>query len=119
MLIVIFVDEQGSYVSGPNGRPFPVQRAPSQQQQQQRGMGSPGAASTRHSPFPADSFPPPASPNSAFNQSQYLRLQRANSAPTATTQLPGMYAININKKELFYRVCFFLTSFHCALKKHH
>lgn len=82
-------------MSGPNGRPFPVQRAP--QQQQQRGMGSPGAAApTRHSPFSADSFPPPASPNSAFNQSQYLRLQRANSAPTATTQLPGMNKKTIN-----------------------
>ncbi|XP_018329075.1 nuclear receptor coactivator 1 isoform X3 [Agrilus planipennis] len=84
----------GNYVSGPNGRTFPVQRAPQQPQQQQqpRAMGSPGAAPapTRQSPFPpTDSFAPPASPNSAFNQNQYLRLQRTNSAPTATTQLPG------------------------------
>ncbi|KAJ8978180.1 hypothetical protein NQ317_009668 [Molorchus minor] len=57
-------------------------------QQQQRSMNSPGTVPTRHSPYPADQFPPPSSPNSAFN-SQYLRLQRANSAPTATTQLPG------------------------------
>lgn len=68
-------------------------------------MGSPGAASTRHSPFPADSFPPPASPTSAFNQSQYLRLQRANSAPTATTQLPGMHQNNYHNLYGFFIVC--------------
>ncbi|KAL3282539.1 hypothetical protein HHI36_005719 [Cryptolaemus montrouzieri] len=54
--------------------------------QQQRSISSPG---TRHSPFAADSFPPPTSPNSAFNQNQYLRVQRTNSTPTATTHLPG------------------------------
>ncbi|GJQ82169.1 hypothetical protein Trydic_g6002 [Trypoxylus dichotomus] len=75
-----------NYVSVPGGRNFAVQRTP---QQQQRAMGSPGVAPTRHSPFPADNFPPPGSPNSSFNQNQYLRLQRANSAPNATTQLPG------------------------------
>ncbi|KAF5290781.1 hypothetical protein FQA39_LY14624 [Lamprigera yunnana] len=75
-----------NYVSGTNGRNFPAQRTP---QQQQRAIASPGSAATRQSPFSADSFAPPASPNSAFNQTQYLRLQRANSAPTATTQLPG------------------------------
>ncbi|XP_074027030.1 basic helix-loop-helix family member taiman isoform X4 [Leptinotarsa decemlineata] len=57
-------------------------------QQQQRSLNSPGSVPTRHSPYPSDQFPPPSSPNSAFN-SQYLRLQRANSVPTATTQLPG------------------------------
>ncbi|VEN49414.1 unnamed protein product, partial [Callosobruchus maculatus] len=51
----------------------------SQQQQQQRALNS---------PYQADQFPPPASPTSAFG-GQYLRLQRTNSAPTATTQLPG------------------------------
>ncbi|KAB0798164.1 hypothetical protein PPYR_09157 [Photinus pyralis] len=75
-----------NYVTATNGRNFPAQRTP---QQQQRAIGSPGSAATRQSPFPAESFAPPASPNSAFNQTQYLRLQRANSAPTATTQLPG------------------------------
>ncbi|XP_068904525.1 nuclear receptor coactivator 1 isoform X6 [Tenebrio molitor] len=87
----------GNYVSGgPNGRNF--QRAPNQQQQaqqqqqqqQQRSLSSPGTVTSRHSPYPQDSFPPPTSPNSAaFTQNQYLRLQRANSVPTATTQLPG------------------------------
>ncbi|XP_008193624.1 nuclear receptor coactivator 2 isoform X3 [Tribolium castaneum] len=61
-----------------------------QQQQQQRSLNSPGTVTSRHSPYQQDSFPPPSSPNStAFNQTQYLRLQRANSVPTATTQLPG------------------------------
>ncbi|KAK9888472.1 hypothetical protein WA026_000721 [Henosepilachna vigintioctopunctata] len=55
--------------------------------QQQRSISSPG---TRHSPFASDSFPPPTSPNSAFNQNQYLRVQRTNSTPTATTHLPGV-----------------------------
>ncbi|CAH1971645.1 unnamed protein product [Acanthoscelides obtectus] len=55
-------------------------RPPQQsQQQQQRALNS---------PYQADQFPPPASPTSAFG-GQYLRLQRTNSAPTATTQLPG------------------------------
>ncbi|XP_022919000.1 nuclear receptor coactivator 2 isoform X2 [Onthophagus taurus] len=78
----------GNFVSGPSTRGgFPVQH--SQQQQQQAMGGSPGAAaSTRHSPYSADTFPP-GSPNASFNQNQYLRLQRANSAPTATTQLSG------------------------------
>ncbi|KAK9721673.1 Helix-loop-helix DNA-binding domain [Popillia japonica] len=76
-----------NYVTVPGGRNFSVQRTP---QQQQRAMGSPGVAPTRHSPFPADNFPPPGSPNSSYNQNQYLRLQRANSAPNATTQLPGV-----------------------------
>ncbi|KAG5896383.1 hypothetical protein JTB14_009588 [Gonioctena quinquepunctata] len=57
-------------------------------QQQQRSINSPGSVSTRHSPYPSDQFPPPSPPNSAFN-SQFLRIQRANSVPTATTQLPG------------------------------
>ncbi|XP_060517489.1 nuclear receptor coactivator 2-like isoform X3 [Cylas formicarius] len=59
-----------------------LQRAPQQQQQ--------GTVSARHSPFAADQFPPPSSPNSGFSQTQYLqRLQRANSAPNTSTQLPG------------------------------
>ncbi|KAG5896382.1 hypothetical protein JTB14_009588 [Gonioctena quinquepunctata] len=58
-------------------------------QQQQRSINSPGSVSTRHSPYPSDQFPPPSPPNSAFN-SQFLRIQRANSVPTATTQLPGV-----------------------------
>ncbi|CAH1280585.1 unnamed protein product [Diabrotica balteata] len=58
-------------------------------QQTQRSINSPGSVSARHSPYPTnDQFPPPNSPNSAFNN-QYLRLQRANSVPSATTQLPG------------------------------
>ncbi|CAH1183759.1 unnamed protein product [Phaedon cochleariae] len=57
-------------------------------QQAQRSINSPGSVPSRHSPFSNDQFPPPTSPNSAFN-TQYLRLQRANSVPTATTQLPG------------------------------
>ncbi|XP_018571152.1 nuclear receptor coactivator 1 isoform X2 [Anoplophora glabripennis] len=56
--------------------------------QQQRSINSPGTVPTRHSPYPADQFPPPSSPNSAFNN-QYLRLQRTNSAPTPSTQMPG------------------------------
>lgn len=72
--------------AGPNGRNF---QRPPPQQQQPRSINSPGTVPARHSPYPADQFQPPTSPNSAFNQSQYLRIQRANSAPTATTQLPG------------------------------
>ncbi|KAJ8920909.1 hypothetical protein NQ315_015702, partial [Exocentrus adspersus] len=73
----------GNFMSGgPNGRNF--QRPP----QQQRSLNSPGTVPTRHSPYPADQFPPPSSPNSAFNN-QYLRLQRTNSAPNASTQMPG------------------------------
>ncbi|XP_063902994.1 nuclear receptor coactivator 1 isoform X4 [Zophobas morio] len=87
----------GNYVSGgPNGRNFqrtpnqPQQTQQQQAQQQQRSLNSPGTVTSRHSPFSQESFAPPTSPNSpAFNQTQYLRLQRANSVPTATTQLPG------------------------------
>nr|AYI50060.1 steroid receptor co-activator [Monochamus saltuarius] len=74
----------GNFISGgPNGRNF--QRPP----QQQRSINSPGTVPTRHSPYPADQFPPPSSPNSAFNN-QYLRLQRTNSAPTPSSQMPGV-----------------------------
>lgn len=83
---------QGNNNYGSNGRNFqrPSPQTTGQQQpQQQRSLNSPGSVvQTRHSPYPADQFPPPTSPNSAFNN-QYLRLQRTNSAPTATTQLPG------------------------------
>lgn len=67
---------------------YVLQRAP-----QQRNINSPG---NRHSPFPSDSFPPPTSPNSAFNQThQYLRgVQRANNTPTATTHLPGKQSLD-------------------------
>ncbi|CAH1102435.1 unnamed protein product [Psylliodes chrysocephalus] len=58
-------------------------------QQQQRSINSPGSVSSRHSPYATnDQYPPPNSPNSAFNN-QYLRLPRTNSVPNATTQLPG------------------------------
>lgn len=86
---------KGSYVTGSNGRGFAVQQRAGQSQppgQQQRPIGSPGSAPpVRQQPFSSDGggFQPPASPNSAFTANQYLRLQRANSAPTATTQLPG------------------------------
>lgn len=71
------------------GRNFqrPAQQ-PQQQVSQQRSINSsPGSA--RHSPYPADQFPPPTSPNASAFNNQFLRLQRANSAPTASTQLPG------------------------------
>ncbi|XP_056647099.1 nuclear receptor coactivator 3 isoform X3 [Diorhabda sublineata] len=58
-------------------------------QQSQRSINSPGSVGARHSPYPTgDQFPTPNSPNSAFNN-PYLRLQRANSVPSATSQLPG------------------------------
>ncbi|XP_076255265.1 basic helix-loop-helix family member taiman isoform X5 [Rhynchophorus ferrugineus] len=67
------------------------QRPPAQSQPQQRSMNSPGVQGTRHSPFGGDQFPPPSSPNSTYNQTQYLqRLQRANSVPTtSSTQMTG------------------------------
>ncbi|XP_049822907.1 nuclear receptor coactivator 1 isoform X2 [Aethina tumida] len=82
----------GNFLTG--GRNF--QRAPVQRGGGAGGggMSSPGGAqvSARHSPYPPDQFQAPVSPGSAYQQqqqNQYLRLQRANSAPTATTQLPG------------------------------
>lgn len=71
-----------------------------QLQQQQRSMPSPGSAvSARQSPYPAEVFPPPASPTASqfppvpnpgnANPTAQYRLQRASSTPTATTQLPG------------------------------
>ncbi|XP_066143989.1 nuclear receptor coactivator 1-like isoform X2 [Euwallacea fornicatus] len=48
-----------------------------------------GAQQQRQSPFGSDQFTAPASPTPAFNQSQFLRLQRANSVPNATSQMPG------------------------------
>ncbi|XP_076655231.1 uncharacterized protein LOC143360357 isoform X4 [Halictus rubicundus] len=74
--------------------------AQQQLQQQQRSMSSPGTpASTRQSPFPAETFPPPTSPTAsqfppgpnpgAPNPSAQYRLQRTTSTPSATTQLPG------------------------------
>lgn len=73
-----------------------------QQQQQQRSMSSPGTpVSARQSPFPAEAFPPPASPTASqfppvpnsnvANPSAQYRLQRQPSVPSATTQLPGNY----------------------------
>ncbi|XP_046605214.1 nuclear receptor coactivator 2 isoform X7 [Neodiprion virginianus] len=95
---------QGNYGNGPrmfvnSVRPQPQQSV--SQQQQQRSMPSPGTpASARQSPFPADTFPPPAAsptagqfppvPNAgAANPSGQYRLQRTTSTPSATTQLPG------------------------------
>ncbi|XP_030765336.1 nuclear receptor coactivator 2 isoform X3 [Sitophilus oryzae] len=68
-----------------------LMRPPTQSQQQQRSLNSPGLQAPRHSPFAGDQFPPPTSPNSTFNQTQYLqRLQRANSVPTTSTnQMTG------------------------------
>ncbi|CAD6227526.1 GSCOCG00001209001-RA-CDS [Cotesia congregata] len=102
---------QGNY--GNNQRMFNVNpvRPPQQQQQQQqptatqqlqqqRSMPSPGTAvPARQSPFPAEAFPPPASPTASqfppvpnpgnTNPTAQYRLQRASSTPTTTTQLPG------------------------------
>ncbi|XP_043475470.1 uncharacterized protein LOC122507030 isoform X10 [Leptopilina heterotoma] len=97
---------QGNYGNSP--RMFNVNQVRQQQQpttqqqlqQQQRSMPSPGTpASARQSPFPAETFPPPASPTAsqfppvqipnANNPSTQYRLQRTTSTPSATTQLPG------------------------------
>ncbi|KAK0179922.1 hypothetical protein PV327_005620 [Microctonus hyperodae] len=100
---------QGNYVNNP--RMFNVNQTRAQQQQQQqpatqqqlqqqRSMPSPGSAvSARQSPYPAEVFPPPASPTASqfppvpnpgnANPTAQYRLQRASSTPTATTQLPG------------------------------
>ncbi|KAK6632415.1 hypothetical protein RUM44_007457 [Polyplax serrata] len=83
----------GGYGTG-SGR-FPVQRQaqPGQTMPSVRSLASPGTP-PRQSPFPPEAaFPPPASPTTGGyqNQGQYqqMRLQRAVSAPSATTQLPG------------------------------
>ncbi|XP_008555472.1 nuclear receptor coactivator 3 isoform X4 [Microplitis demolitor] len=101
---------QGNY--GNNQRMFNVNSVRPQQQQQQqqpnatqqlqqqRSMPSPGTAvPARQSPFPAEVFPPPASPTASqfppaqnpgnTNPTTQYRLQRASSTPTTTTQLPG------------------------------
>ncbi|XP_015108590.1 nuclear receptor coactivator 2 isoform X7 [Diachasma alloeum] len=95
---------QGNYGNSP--RMFNVSQTRAQQQpanqqlQQQRSMPSPGTAvPARQSPYPAEAFPPPASPTasqfppvqnqSGGNPTGQYRLQRATSTPTATTQLPG------------------------------
>lgn len=85
--------KQGGYGNG-TGR-FPVQRQtqPGQSMSSVRSLASPGTP-PRQSPFPPEAaFPPPASPTTGGyqNQGQYqqMRLQRAVSAPSATTQLPG------------------------------
>jgi nuclear receptor coactivator 2 len=78
----------------------PVLQQQQQQQQQQRSMSSPGTpVSARQSPFPAEAFPPPASPTASqfppvsnsnvSNPSTQYRLQRTSSNPSTTTQLPG------------------------------
>ena len=87
---------------------FNVSQARTQQPQnaqQQRSMPSPGtpATTSRQSPFPAEAFPPPASPTASqfpppvpnanvTNPSTQYRLQRTTSTPSATTQLPGSQA---------------------------
>ncbi|XP_058799179.1 nuclear receptor coactivator 3 [Phymastichus coffea] len=104
------VTQQGSYAGSP--RMFNVNQVRQQQQQQQssqqpglqqqpqRSMSSPGTpVSARQSPFPAEAFPPPASPTasqfppvpnaSVTNPSAQYRMQRQASTPSATTQLPG------------------------------
>ncbi|XP_011314161.1 nuclear receptor coactivator 2 isoform X5 [Fopius arisanus] len=95
---------QGNYGNSP--RMFNVSQTRAQQQpanqqlQQQRSMPSPGTAiPARQSPYPAEAFPPPASPTASqfppvqnqagANPTGQYRLQRATSTPTATTQLPG------------------------------
>ncbi|XP_076655230.1 uncharacterized protein LOC143360357 isoform X3 [Halictus rubicundus] len=97
---------QGNYGNTPrlfNVNQVRTQQQPTAQQQlqqQQRSMSSPGTpASTRQSPFPAETFPPPTSPTAsqfppgpnpgAPNPSAQYRLQRTTSTPSATTQLPG------------------------------
>ncbi|XP_008209567.1 nuclear receptor coactivator 2 isoform X3 [Nasonia vitripennis] len=100
------VTQQGNYASSPrmfNVNQVRQQQQPGQQpglQQQQRSMSSPGTpVSARQSPFPAEAFPPPASPTASqfppvpnsnvTNPSAQYRLQRTTSTPSATTQLPG------------------------------
>ncbi|XP_069691710.1 nuclear receptor coactivator 2-like isoform X3 [Periplaneta americana] len=87
----------GSYGGG-SGRQFTTQRgqqAPQQQLPPVRSLPSPGTpGGPRQSPYPPESFPPPASPTAGNYQAagqfpQQLRLQRTISAPSATTQLPG------------------------------
>ncbi|XP_051158811.1 nuclear receptor coactivator 2 isoform X9 [Leptopilina boulardi] len=111
---------QGNYGNSP--RMFNVNQVRQQQQpttqqqlqQQQRSMPSPGTpASARQSPFPAETFPPPASPTAsqfppvqiqnANNPSTQYRLQRTTSTPSATTQLPGNASSTVSMTSEFVR----------------
>ncbi|XP_043475471.1 nuclear receptor coactivator 2 isoform X11 [Leptopilina heterotoma] len=111
---------QGNYGNSP--RMFNVNQVRQQQQpttqqqlqQQQRSMPSPGTpASARQSPFPAETFPPPASPTAsqfppvqipnANNPSTQYRLQRTTSTPSATTQLPGNASSTVTMTSEFVR----------------
>ncbi|CAB0035668.1 unnamed protein product [Trichogramma brassicae] len=77
--------------------------------QQQRSMSSPGTpVSARQSPYPAEAFPPPASPtasqfppaqstNVSIASPQY-RLQRAISTSTTTTQVSGTHSEYVRKE---------------------
>ena len=104
-----------------------------QLQQQQRSMPSPGT-SARQSPFPAEAFPPPASPTAsqfppvpnpnAANPTTQYRLQRAASTPTATTQLPGNFNkyrnppnIILASTSFFFFFFFITTNFDAGLSR--
>ncbi|KAL0274024.1 UNVERIFIED_CONTAM: hypothetical protein PYX00_006559 [Menopon gallinae] len=85
---------------------FPVQRQsqPGQPLSSVRSLASPGTPPRQSSFPPETAFPPPASPTTGGyqNQGQYqqMRLQRAVSAPSATTQLPGGMSSPRHYKEL-------------------